>query len=138
MNTHFDYTAYQQLMTKLRTEVGNTADTDRIEFLTDAMDCVDTAIKAFTSYVKTVADSENHIKLAYCRYEGAELQDIVMRADMARRNCHEAAIANVKILNRVAAMIQVSAIFTGDVSDRYDVADFCQQVTDTLFENRTK
>ena len=53
-----------------------------------------------------------------------------------RNNAHERAIMGVKRLNRFAGMKGLEPIFDGDVSNRYEVADFCCETVKEYFDNR--
>ena len=61
----------------------------------------------------------------------------IEKLDHNRRAHHERAIIGVKRLNRFAEMEGVEKIFTGDVEDRYAIADFCRDVTVEMFDDRT-
>lgn len=121
----FDISAFQTLSNKAASEP------DDLEIIQDAID-------SFTSYVKDVDVGEQQIRFAYATLDGDELRQRVTAVDARRRRCHEEAICNAKLLNRLAELYQVSAVFTGDFGDRLQVADFCLDVTVELFENRRK
>lgn len=61
----------------------------------------------------------------------------IEKLDHNRKAHHERAIIGVKRLNRFAEMEGVKKIFTGDVEDRYAIADFCRDVTVEMFDDRT-
>lgn len=121
----FDMGAFQMLSNKAA------AEPDDLEIIQDA-------VNSFTSYVKDVDVGEQQIKLAYATLDGEELRQRVTAVDARRRRCHEEAISNAKMLNRLAEIYKVSAVFTGDFGDRLQVADFCLDVTVELFESRRK
>ena len=121
----FDISAFQTLSNKAASEPAD------LEIIQDAVD-------SFTSYVKDVDIGEQQIKFAYATLDGDELRQRVTAVDARRRRCHEAAISNAKLLNRLAEIYQVSAVFTGNFNDRLQVADFCLDITVELFENRRK
>lgn len=99
---------------------------------------INRAIRSFTEYVKNVDDGENHIRVAAAHCERDEFLVVVEATDKLRHGCHEAAISHAAILNRVASFYGVGDIFLGSQKDRYEVADFCLDVTTTLFQNREK
>lgn len=121
----FDMAAFQVLSSKA------SAEPDDLEIIQDAVD-------SFTSYVKDVDVGEQQIKLAYATLEGDELRQRVTAVDARRRRNHEKAISNAKMLNRLAEIYQVSAVFTGNFDDRLQVADFCLDVSVEIFESRQK
>ena len=96
---------------------------------------VDDFLKSFNAYVNEVVTNETKL-LVNPRAEGKEYRDMVSKYDEARHNCHEAAIINTKALNRMAEEYGVSPVFTGDPTQRHQVADFCLEVDRYLFVNR--
>lgn len=121
----FDASAFQMLSDKA------TAEPDDLEIITDA-------VADFTSYVKDVDVGEQQIRLAYATLNGEELRERVSNIDARRRSRHETAISSCRVLNKMAEIYGVSAVFTGDFGDRLQVADFCLDITVELFENRRK
>ena len=71
------------------------------------------------------------------KYEGEKVRDALEKNDQDRHNAHERAIMGVKRLNRFAEMKGLEPIFDGDVSNRYEVADFCCETVKEYFDNRT-
>ena len=71
-----------------------------------------------------------------CLFEGDEYREMVSRYDRNRHNAHEDAIANVRLVNRLATMYDSEPLFTGDDQERLQVADFCLDVTVQIFQNR--
>ena len=51
---------------------------------------------------------------------------------------HDAACDSCNIINRMAAANGIGPIFTGDSTDRLQVADFCLEFTVEIFKNRKK
>lgn len=102
----------------------------------DDLSTMNLALNACFSYVNSVDVGEAQIQLASIRFEGEEYREMVVRYDTARRRAHEAAIANTRMLNRLASLYGIDKIFTGNDQERLEVADFCLDVTVTLFENR--
>ena len=72
------------------------------------------------------------------RSEGDEYRAWVSDMDRSRRNAHEAAIANVSMLNKMAEKLGVEPIFDGDIKDRNAVGDFCGALVFEYFDNRTQ
>lgn len=122
--SYFDYNGFQKLIDETK---NNPEDQ---EILVDV-------VKSCNNYVTAVDAMEVRIKVAQFRFDTAEFQEIVKDLDNQRRRHHEDAIACTNMLNRIAALYKVSPIFTGDISNRYEVADFCLEVTKVIFENRT-
>ena len=126
--SYFDYDAYLKLADKIKNS--NSADSaDDLEALNDAM-------TSFREYVNRVDIGEQQIMLAAVRFEGEEYREMLSRYDRNRHNQHETAIANVRLVNRLAEIYEVSHLFTGDDQDRLAVADFCLDVVVKIFQNR--
>ena len=121
----FNLSAFQMLSNKVASEP------DDLEIITDA-------VKDFTSYVQDVDVGEQQIRSAYATLDGEELRERVANIDARRRSRHETAISSARVLNKMAEIYNVSAVFTGDFGDRIQVADFCLDITVELFDNRRK
>jgi len=127
-SNYFDYDAYIALVDKIKAK-GDTDAQDDLAALDDAM-------TSFRDYVSKVDAGEQQIKLAAVRFEGPEYREMVMKYDQNRHNQHEAAIANVRMVNRLAEMYGRKPLFTGDDTERLQVADFCLDVVIKIFQNR--
>ena len=126
--SYFNYDAYVALAGKIKGSDSVDA-ADDLEALNDAM-------TSFREYVNRVDAGEQQILLAAVRFEGDEYREMVSRYDRNRHNAHEDAIANVRLVNRLAAMYETEPLFTGDDQERLQVADFCLDVTVQIFQNR--
>lgn len=131
MEQYFNYANYQSLI-KVLGEKAKKGDA----IAPEAMKYVKKSIDAICEYVRTVDVEETQIRIAYARLEGEELRDTVERADRLRRFAHEAAIAHTSSLNQMCLINGLELIFSGDIEDRYQVADFCGEVTKKLFDER--
>lgn len=120
---------------KLSAALGAAAKTGDYDAQQDSRDFAK-ACESWHEYVLNVDMSETQIRLAYARYEGAELRDRVSHYDSMRRAYHERAIANTSLVNNMAKFYGIGKIFLGDSADRYDVADFCLQITNEIFQKR--
>ncbi len=90
------------------------------------------------TYVDTVTRGEIDVRLISHRTEGQEYRDLISDYDQKRHLAHEAAISDTKLLNRLAAVYHVPPVFTGDESQRHEVADFCLEFDRFIFVNRRK
>ena len=88
--------------------------------------------KQCLKYVESVKAHESALGLIRFRYEAETLIRMVEEADQARRIIHNAAIANCNVFNRLAALYNIGSIFEGNVEDRYQVADFCEEIAVTI------
>ena len=124
----FNYNAYVELADKIKTS-GSEDAADDLEALDDAM-------TSFRDYVNRVDMGEQQIKLAAIRFEADQYREMLSRYDSSRHDAHETAIANVRLVNRLAELYGVSPLFTGDDQDRLQIADHCLDVVIQLFQNR--
>ncbi len=128
-SNYFDYDAYIALADKIKAR-GDADARDDLEALDDAM-------TSFREYVNKVDAGEQQIKLASVRFEGEEYREMITQYDRNRHNQHEAAIANVRMVNRLAEIYGVTPLFTGNDHERLQVADFCIDVVVKIFNNRS-
>lgn len=103
----------------------------------DMLDIIESDMRALGEYVYAVHIMETSLPIIRVNYEGQELRDRVEKLDHNRRTHHERAIMGVKRMNRFAEMEGIEKIFTGDVNNRYAIADFCRDTTVEMFDDRT-
>lgn len=123
--SYFNYDAYL----KLADQIKKSESSDDLEVLSDAM-------TSFREYVGKVDAGEQQILLAAVRFEGEEYREMITRYDKRRHDQHETAIANVRMVNRLADLYKCEHLFTGDDKERLQVADFCLDVVVKIFQNR--
>jgi len=130
-NKHlFDYEQYHSLIENM-SALAKSGDSDAAMDIGDVKKTMD----SFYDYVNTVDQTEIRIKIAYALMDGAELRDAITLYDTSRRRAHECAIASARALNRYARFYNADRIYLGSDEDRYEVADFCLQVTVKMFQN---
>ncbi len=100
------------------------------------LDTVEKAMQAFHNYINTVVDGEMKLLMQGSSLEGQEYRDAIAQYDGNRHSAHERAISDVKVLNRLAAREGLSPVFTGDETQRHQIADFCLELDQYLFQNR--
>ena len=93
-------------------------------------------MQAFHNYVNTVVEGEMKFLLQTGSLDGQEYRDAVSQYDGDRHSAHERVISDVKLLNRLAAREGVPPVFTGDDTQRHQVADFCLELEEHLFRKR--
>lgn len=103
----------------------------------DMLDIIESDMRALGEYVYAVHIMETSLPIIRVNYEGQELRYRVEKLDHNRRTHHERAIMGVKRMNRFAEMEGIEKIFTGDVNNRYAIADFCRDTTVEMFDDRT-
>ncbi len=111
---------------------GNFTEEDK----SDILELLERSFNNCINYVVAVNRMEVRIPFLRATCEGEDLREKIMNLDSKRRSAHEAAIVGARVINRYAAMFEMSAPFKGDVENRYEVADFCFLVVEDLFENR--
>ena len=104
----------------------------------DDLELIEEVVKNCAEYVKDVDVGEAQIKRFYATLDGEELREKVMAVDARRRSRHEEAIISCKMINRLANLYNTEKVFTGDDTDRLQVADFCLDITVSIFQNRRK
>lgn len=124
----FDHAAYVELAEKIKAS-GSPDAAEDLEALNDAM-------TSFREYVMKVDVGEQQIRLASVRFEGDEYREMLTRYDRTRHDAHETAIANVRLVNRLAELYGVGPLFTGNDQNRLEVADFALDVVVQIFQNR--
>ena len=127
-NRFLNETALKELIQKKAADPSADAQDD----LKDILD----AIKGFHSYVDTVVTKEAELMIEGSSLQGQEYQDKVSRYDQDRHGKHEDAIIGAKVINRIASLCGVDPVFTGDDTQRHQVADFCLELDQYLFRNR--
>ena len=100
------------------------------------LDTVEKAMEAFHNYVNTVVDGEMKLLIQGSRLDGQEYRDAITQYDGDRHSAHEKAIGDAKLVNRLAAREGLPPIFTGDDTQRHQVADFCLELDQYFFQNR--
>ena len=93
-------------------------------------------MESFHSYVHTVVKNETKFLLQSGNLEGQEYRDAVSQYDSDRHSAHEKAIGDAKLINRLASQKGVPPVFTGDDTQRHQVADFCLELDRYLLQNR--
>jgi hypothetical protein len=100
------------------------------------LDTVEKAMEAFHNYVNTVVDGEMKLLIQGSRLDGQEYRDAITQYDGDRHSAHEKAIGDAKLINRLAAREGLPPIFTGDETQRHQIADFCLELDQYLVQNR--
>ena len=104
----------------------------------DALDLIETNMNNLNGYVSAVYAMEVQIQTLRFRLEGEDYREAVTNLDKRRRNAHEAAIAACSILNRLANLAGVEPLYSGNLEDRNEVAEFCIAIVDELVHGRSR
>ena len=99
----------------------------------DSLDLIETNMNNLNVYAMEV-----QIQTLRFRLEGEDYREAVTNLDKRRRNAHEAAIAACSILNRMANLAGVEPLYSGNLEDRNEVAEFCIAIVDELFHGRSR
>ena len=100
------------------------------------LDIIQADVLALGEYTQAVYSMEFSSAIIREKYEGEKVREKKKKNDQDRHNAHERAIMGVKRLNHFAGMKGLEPIFDGDVSNRYEVADFCCETVKEYFDNR--
>ena len=104
----------------------------------DALDLIETNMNNLNGYVSAVYAMEVQIQTLRFRLEGEDFREAVTNLDKRRRNAHETAIAACSILNRLANLAGVDPLYSGNLEDRNEVAEFWIAIVDELFHGRSR
>ena len=105
-------------------------------YVREDLDTVEKAMQAFHNYINTVVDGEMKLLIQGSSLDGQEYRDAITQYDGGRHSAHEKAIGDAKLINRLAAREGLPPIFTGDEAQRHQIADFCLELDQYLFQNR--
>ena len=130
-NKYLNQEAFQELVSVIKERVVK-SDQESLSDLQAVVDCVN----ACGNYVQAVIRFEAQISSASALCDVTQAAEIYQAEDLARHNAHEAAIIHVRVLNRLCDAYNVERIYIGDISNRFQVADFCGELTNTVFQNR--
>ena len=113
----------------LMTAISNSEFNDMVEDVKDTLQlCAD--------YVALVANEEASIQMARIRMEPADYRSFVKNIDSNRRARHEALMANINMLNRLAAALKVEPVFDVDIDDRESYFRVAKVVVDEYFTDK--
>ena len=102
----------------------------------DDLETLNDAFSSFHAYADAVIRGEIRLQTDGHGTDGQDYRNMVFQYDQTRHSCHEAAIVNVRVLNRMAALYELDPVFTGDDAHRHQVADFCLEMDQYFFRNR--
>ena len=97
--------------------------------------------RSFEDYHAAIYSMETRKKLLRGTVEAQQYQEEITGMDRKRTDCHNAVLANVSMLNRMAAMINLPPIYDGTISReqpyRRQVADAVLQYVQEIILERT-
>ena len=102
----------------------------------DVLEYIESTVKTCTDYVQRVDIMETQLITARMRMDQEQYQEYIVNIDAQRRRCHDDAIQSMGFLNRAAMANGIEPVFVGNQKDRYQVADFCLELTIAIFQNR--
>ena len=107
----------------------------------ELLEAVEDALKSFEDYHAAIYSMETRKKILRGTVETQRYQEEVTSMDRKRTDCHNAVLANVSMLNRMAAMINLPPIYDGTISReqpyRRQVADAVLQYVQEIILERT-
>ena len=126
----------EQEYLKLETAIKSKASQHDPEAVED-LSFLKSAMLSFSEYAFRVNEEQIETRLAKGVLTGDELRYVMEHFDGTRHTAHERAIAQAKMLNRIAAAYSCEKIYLGDESVRFEIGSFCGEVANWLFTNRT-
>lgn len=101
----------------------------------DAYETLTSAMESLVNYQNSVIAMETQIKFLRFVKEGQDFRDAVQQLDTNRRYKHDAAIANLNILNRICDAYETERICPVDTSDRHEAAKFIGEWCNEMYQN---
>ena len=98
---------------------------DDAELLKEVRD----ALLSFEEYHTAIYKMETKRKILEGTMDARQFQEEITSLDRARTDCHNAVLANVSMLNRIAAMYGLPPVYDGTVSEKQP---FRRQVADAV------
>lgn len=96
-------------------------------------------LETIVDYVKAVYMLEINIQIVNARTDDPrEAAERIADLDRRRRDAHNAAIAAISACNRMSDRFGVEHIYSGDIEDRCEVADFCGDFVIEVYGSRDK
>jgi len=120
---------------KLRTEIEN-AMKEQKEAASDAHEMVFDALLACLRYVADVCEYEFQTSTLHIISDTLARQALLQESENTRHRAHEAAIINVRVLNRLCDCYKVDHVFLGNENERVEIAEFCLELTNAIFSSR--
>lgn len=120
---------------KLVEAVSKTEDKDIL------LSALENCMTSFADYVNSIYAMEVLIPIQRHRLEGEDLRSYIEGLDSRRKACHNAAIANINMLNRIAVKVGVDPLYDeiidGDnPSDRRKAANFCARMVMSIIHDQ--
>lgn len=111
--------------------INRSNDNEKAEYL----QAVESMIVDCGRYIERVTAMEAAQATARFRMEADEYKDLIVRLDRARKYAHDSMMVNVKLVNRICALMGAEKIYDG-LDERILIADFAGQITREYFEDR--
>ena len=107
----------------------------------ELLDMIYDALISFENYHRAIYDMETKVKLYYGAMDSLDYRKMENEHDKIRTACHNAALANVDMLNRMAEQKGIPLIYDGTVSEdrpfRREVANaILEYVAEIIRERR--
>lgn len=103
----------------------------------EAYDTLEGAFASFTNYGSIVIRMETMMPIWKTRCSGADYADRVSNIDRQRHNAHEAAIVNIRLLNRLSESYGLPPFADINTDDRHAVAGFIGQFMAEIYADGT-
>ena len=95
----------------------------------ELLGAIQDALKSFEEYHTAIYSMETRKKLLIGTVDAQKYQEEVTAMDQKRTNCHNAVLANVSMLNRMATLANLPPIYDGTISQEHP---YRRQVADAV------
>lgn len=97
---------------------------------------------SFSDYVTSIYNMEVLIPIQRHRLEGEDLREYISNLDKRRKSCHNAAIASINMINRLAKAVGAEPLYEGgeidakNPTDRRIAANFCAKMVMAIIHDQ--
>ena len=108
----------------------------------DTIETIEEAMMSFESYHRAIYELEFKRRLYFLGAMDAEAyREMIPRMDKTRTILHNALLTQVKLLNRIAAEVDLPPFYAGEISEerpyRREVANAVLDYVESIIENRS-
>jgi hypothetical protein len=119
---------YKQIINQLVSNLKDRNDSDAISLVNETL-------KNCWKYIQRVNELEAYL-LTKSADTPESYQQIVTELDKSRSVSHDSLISSVKIVNRLCIEADLQPIFSGNIENRIEVAEFAMEVALEIFRER--
>lgn len=125
------YMSLKEKINLLIQAINKSDDNEKGEYL----QAIETMIADCGKYIERVTAMEAAQATARFRMEADDYRDTIVRLDRSRKFAHDSMMIDVKLVDRICALMGVEKIYSGP-DERILIADFAGQIAREYFEDR--